>query len=215
MIRPLALALALAPLAAAADSTDHFSLTVARNPTGRTLIKVVEPEGALVEIYDAGRRVFADDVPCSFDARGEKYYRVSVRKGDKLWERKIPTRPGEIATLAVSFEPLAPPPPPRPAVMSDESFKALLIAVENTRIYKDKVSLVRSAARANWYEAGQLGRIIDLTPLSMDKMEMLRVLKDRLVDPENAFKVYGHLKLDGDKRRAKDILEPPAAPLAP
>lgn len=212
-LRTLLLVL-LPPIAAAQAEPITHTLASERHPERRTLLKVLEPEGAQVVIFDAGRRVFEDDVPCTFEAHGDKYYRVQVRKGDRVWEKKIAARPGEVATLSVRFPDEPPPSPPRGAVIGDADFKELLLAIDSTRIYKDKVELVRAAAKAHRFEASQAARLVDLTPLSMDKLEMLRALQGRIVDPENYFKIYAHLKLDGDKRKAREILEgePAASP---
>ncbi len=88
------------------------------------------------------------------------------------------------------------------------NFRALVGSIESTRIYKDKVKLVRTAALKNWFNSSQVGRILDFTTFSVDRMAMLRALRGRIVDPENAFKIYNYLRLDGEKVLAREILEP-------
>jgi hypothetical protein len=85
--------------------------------------------------------------------------------------------------------------------MSDESFRALVDAVNNEGFAEGKLNVIRSAAARNAFRAAQLRTIIDRLAFSATKLSALELGAPRLVDPENAFTLYEAFSFSADKSR--------------
>ena len=58
---------------------DAFRLDFEANPTGASSMKVVSPERARLQVWDGARMVHEDDVPTSFAANPDVFYRFVVQ----------------------------------------------------------------------------------------------------------------------------------------
>ena len=120
-----------------------------------------------------------------------------------------PRRPGEWQD---------PPPPPPPAgppphewrhdarPMNDDSFRALVDAVNHEGFAEGKLNVIQSASARNFFRTGQLKTLLDQLAFSATKLRALELGAPRLVDPDNAFMLYEAFTFSADKERAKEIL---------
>jgi hypothetical protein len=54
----------------------------------------------------------------------------------------------------------------------------------------------------------QVGTLVDLFTFSEDKLEVVRRVRGRIVDPDQAFQLYERFTFDSDKNELRNILQP-------
>jgi len=104
-------------------------------------------------------------------------------------------------------EPELPPEPAGPVSMAPARFKALLAETNGQAFSDDKLIVVRSATRDAFYNTAQVKALLNAFVHSSDKLDLLRVVAGRIVDPENTFTIYSSLVHSSDKDEARKILE--------
>ena len=90
--------------------------------------------------------------------------------------------------------------------MDDYHFAQFLSTLENESFSDDKLLFLRQVSTKNFFTCEQLGKIIDKFTFSDDKLEAVKILKSRLVDPENAFTLKDNFTFDSDKNRFMEII---------
>jgi hypothetical protein len=134
---------------------------------------------------------------------------------DQLWRWEPYAMPAQRPPRRPPPELEVPPPPPPPPAprarrgrpMDDGAFGALVGAVKGESFSERQVDVVRQAAARNFFTVGQVKALIDLVSFSATKLGVLEAVAPRVVDPENAFAVYGAFTFSADKDRAKQILQ--------
>jgi hypothetical protein len=109
-----------------------------------------------------------------------------------------------------------PPPPPPPRArewrhdarpMNEDSFRALVAAVNREGFAEGKLAVIEQAASRNFFRVGQLRVLLDQLAFSATKLRALELGAPRLVDPENAFMLHEAFTFSADKERAREILK--------
>jgi hypothetical protein len=91
--------------------------------------------------------------------------------------------------------------------MNPKSFSGLLNALAEQSIPKDQLYLIELAAFRNRFTSEQAMQLIETLRFSRHKLRILKVLRHRIIDPENHFfllKVFTHSL---DKKRASVLLK--------
>ena len=126
-----------------------------------------------------------------------------------------PRRPSMPPEMEVPQQQQPPPPPPPPRgrewrrearPMNEESFRALIGAVNNEGFAEGKLNVIQEAAARNFFRTAQLRTLIDQLAFSATKLRALELGAPRLVDPENAFTLHEAFTFSADKEQAKQIL---------
>ena len=125
-----------------------------------------------------------------------------------------PSMPPELEVPQQPPPPTPTPPGQRPRdwrrearPMGDETFRALLGAVNSESLSEGKLNVVEQAATRNVFRTGQVKALIDQMGFSATKQRTLELCAPRIVDPENAFTLYEAFTFSGDKEQAKQILK--------
>lgn len=220
--------------APAVESSDGYRIAYERNAGGATVIKVLAPEGAQCQVWDGRRLVAEDDLPMSFDARPDRFYRLMVKLADgQVWEKKVAAKHGQTASVWVTalapapapqvqtqvvvhevhhvhHEP--PPPPPPPAepmimVMSDPEFATLKNAIAAEDFSGEKLQVLETAVGPTFFTVAQVGQIIDLFDFGNDKVRAVEIISaSRIVDRQNAYQLYSHFDFSSEKEKVKRLL---------
>ena len=101
-----------------------------------------------------------------------------------------------------------PAPPAGPRAMEAARFDALVAAVRREPFPDGQRRVLDAAMPGAWFSVAQVGRLVDLFPFSRDKLEVLRRVRGRLVDPDQAAELYGRFTFDADRAEARDLLQP-------
>jgi hypothetical protein len=103
----------------------------------------------------------------------------------------------------------APAPAPVPAVhqpMTAGEFSTLVSNVEEESFADDKKSVIQIAAKSHWFTMDQLIRLVGLFNFSEDKVETVRMVYPKVVDPENAHNLLSAFTFSDDKQAVQRII---------
>ncbi len=91
--------------------------------------------------------------------------------------------------------------PPPPRSMKRGAFRSLIALLESTSFSSDKLDVVKTAAARNRFTVAQVGEILDTLDFSGDRLAAVKVLRERIVDPENGFLLARHFDFSTDKEK--------------
>jgi|SRR5689334_24824749 hypothetical protein len=170
---------------------------------GQALIEVASPAGARVDVREGEALVGRDSAPMTVKAEADHWYSIAARlPSGAAREAKVQARAGEVASLR--FTDVT---PQGPKAMSRDAFKDLVHALDEEAGDEAKLNLLRSAASHEWFTAAMAGVIIDHLAHRENKLSAVPVLKDRILDRENAFWLYQHFTWREDKAKVQEMLE--------
>jgi Domain of unknown function (DUF4476) len=118
----------------------------------------------------------------------------------------------------VSNAPLArgeasrPPPPPPPAQqpavqpITEAMLRSLGTSIRNEPFAEDQLSVLEEAAATQFFLVSQTQQVLRLFSFSKDRLKAMRLLRPRLLDMENSFKLYESFEFSSDKEELKRIL---------
>ncbi len=187
---------------------ETFDVGFEMNP--QATLRLLSPEGAHAEIWgDDGAYLGGFDVPCEVPARAGRFYRVVITaNGALIFDRKVELR--EYFRTVISFRGVvsAPQPQPQPQPQRPRSetldFPALVEAIKAESFSSAKLDVLRTAEAS--FTVDQVGQLIDLFTFSAEKVKVVELTQQRLIDRQNAFKLNSHFTFDADKKQVKAIL---------
>jgi hypothetical protein len=136
-------------------------------------------------------------------AEGDHWYTIAARlPSGEARETKVQARAGQIAS--VRFAQSA---PSGPQAMSRDEFKKFVHALDVEAGDAAKLALIKSAAAHEWFTAAMAGVLIDHVVHRENKLAAVPLLKDRILDKENAFWLYQHFTYREDKAKVQEMLE--------
>lgn len=208
-------------LAAPASAQEASAeLTFEPESQGRTLFKVLEPEDAACVVAEGGlsRRY---TVPFSLPAAEHSFYRFTCRLPDgSVWTQTLEPRPRQVNILRVKaraalgslINPLAPSalrkpaaPPAVPAPLDAESFNSLAAAIKQEGFSDGKLRVIQQAAASGYFTIAQVGQVVQLLSFSDDKINAVRILKPRILDPQNASQLQRLFSFSSDKQQVQQL----------
>ncbi|HEX8820333.1 MAG TPA: DUF4476 domain-containing protein [Archangium sp.] len=104
--------------------------------------------------------------------------------------------------------PPAPQPPPQPAVqpITEAMLRSLVVAIRNEPFAEDQLDVLGEAAPTQYFLVSQAQQLLRLFTFSKDRLKAMRLLRPRLLDMENSFKLYESFEFSTDKEELKRIL---------
>jgi hypothetical protein len=172
-----------------------------RSHAGRTVVEVTEPEGAQVQAFDGSALVADDTVPMAFDAQPDHYYRLVTRfPSGAVRDKKVQARAGRLLSVRLQEA-------KEPQAMSEKDFRELRAQFEHERGDTAKLSVLRTAAATAYFTTAQAASLIDRLEYREDKLAAIPILKDRILDRENAWQLYQHFTYREDKIKVQEMLE--------
>jgi hypothetical protein len=182
---------------------DEVALEYRTQSEGHSLIEVAGPVGARVDVKEGQALIGRDTAPMAVKAEPDHWYAIAARlPSGSAREAKVQARAGQVAS--VRFVDLA---PLGPQAMSREEFKAFLQAIDEEPGDQAKLNLLRSAAARQWFTSAMVGVLIDHFVYRENKLSAVPLLKDRILDRENAFWLYQHFTYREDKAKVQEMLE--------
>ena len=169
---------------------------------GQALIEVAAPPGARVDVREGQALVGRGTAPMAVKAQPDHWYMIGARlPSGAVREAKVQARAGQVASLRFVDVPQG------PQAMSREAFKGFLQALDEEPGDQGKLNLLRSAAAKQWFTSAMAGVLIDHIVYRENKLAAVPILKDRILDRENAFWLYQHFTYREDKAKVQEILE--------
>jgi hypothetical protein len=199
---PKAVARAAEP-AQVLSADDGIALEYRPQTDGRTMIEVRKPEGASVQVFDGPKLVDSETAPLSIEAQADHWYRVTAHlPSGALREKKVQGQAGQVATLTFADAGVR-----GPVALTHEEFHRLLNAIDIETGDKAKLSMLETAARHSWFSTAQAGALIDHVVYRDNKLLAVPLLKDRILDKQNAYLLYQHFTYREDKAKVQELLE--------
>jgi hypothetical protein len=203
--------------ASPAASPEPFKLESEPNADGATLVKVLQPEGAQLKIFEGRKSVHEDDIPTTYRATPDIFYRLVVQTKDgRSWEKKLSFARATTSSLTVVLPAAteehnhahheAPPASPLPQAMSEKDFNALKADINHEDFEHGKMNALQAAASTAYFNTSQVGQLIDVFDFSAAKVKVIELTHGHLMDQQNAYQLLTHLQFESDKRKAKAIL---------
>jgi hypothetical protein len=169
---------------------------------GHALIEVAAPAGARIDVREGQALIGRDTAPMAIKAEADHWYMIGARlPSGAVREAKVQARAGQVASLRFVDVPQG------PQAMSREAFKGFLQALDEEPGDQAKLNLLRSAASKQWFTSAMAGVILDHIVYRESKLAAVPILKDRILDRENAFWLYQHFTYREDKAKVQEILE--------
>ena len=99
-------------------------------------------------------------------------------------------------------------PPPQPVVypIADPALQNLLTAIKKEPFSNDKLRVLQQAAPVNYFLVAQLQQVLVRFDFPKDKLQAMRVLKPRILNPEQSFQLYSSFSFSSDKEELRKIL---------
>ncbi len=170
---------------------------------GHSLLEIASPLGARVDVREGQALIGRDTVPMTVKVQPDHWYAIAARlPSGTARDVKVQARAGLVAS--VRFIDLA---PQGPQAMSREAFKGFLQAVDEEAGDQAKLNLIRGAAGHQWFTSAMAGVLIDHIVYRENKLAAVPILKDRILDRENAFWLYQRFTYREDKAKVQEILE--------
>jgi hypothetical protein len=113
-----------------------------------------------------------------------------------------------LARVEPQRPPQAPPPPPQPAVqpITEAMLRSLVLAVRNEPFAEDQLNVLAQAAPTQYFLVAQTQQLLRVFTFSKDRLNAVRLLRPRLLDMENSYKLYESFEFTNDKDELKRIL---------
>lgn len=102
--------------------------------------------------------------------------------------------------------PPPPPPPLAPIGMCHDSFNALVASLDGEKNPDAQLFVLGNAAAANQFRAGQVQTILSRFTNDAFRLRAMGLLARRMIDPQNAFTLYGNLPGAFDKQAMQQLL---------
>jgi hypothetical protein len=108
----------------------------------------------------------------------------------------------------------APRPPPMPQPMpqplvqpiTEAMLRSLASSIRNEPFAEDQLAVLAEAAPTQYFLVTQTQQVLRLFSFSKDRLKAMRLLRPRLLDMENSFKLYESFEFSSDKEELKRIL---------
>ena len=102
--------------------------------------------------------------------------------------------------------PHQPPAPNQPWPMADQAFESLLSTLSGQAWARDRLGVLESAARANWFVVSQVVQVVQRFDFSHQRLDAVRLVKDRILDPQHNYLLYSAFPFASEKAELGRIL---------
>ncbi len=102
-----------------------------------------------------------------------------------------------------------PPPPPQQQVqpISDSMLRSVVSSIQNEPFPSDQLSVLQEVVSTQYFLVSQVQQVLPLFVHSKDRLKAMRLLRPRILDLENGYKLYGAFEFSNDKEELKRILQ--------
>lgn len=94
----------------------------------------------------------------------------------------------------------------RARAMRDKDFSMMYKIVKDISFDKNKIDMIRVACIGSSFNSNQCARLLSLFSFDDNKIEVLKVIKPRLVDVDNYKKIFDQFSFSSNKEKAAEIL---------
>ena len=91
--------------------------------------------------------------------------------------------------------------------MPDEDYRQLVNSINNESFEENKLSVLSSSAKYNYFSVDQIIGLMDLSAFSTWKLKTIEITYPFVVDKNNSFKIINALTFSEDKEKARKIMD--------
>ena len=91
--------------------------------------------------------------------------------------------------------------------MPEEDYRQLVNSINNESFEENKLSVLSSSAKYNYFSVDQIIGLMDLSAFSTWKLRTLEITYPFVVDKNNSFKIINALTFSEDKEKARKIMD--------
>ncbi len=84
--------------------------------------------------------------------------------------------------------------------------RSLVAAIRNEPFADDQLTVLEEAVPTQYFLVAQAQQLLRLFSFSRDRLKAMRLLRPRLLDMENGYKLYESFEFSNDKDELKRIL---------
>jgi hypothetical protein len=196
----------------AKEETDSYLLTRKKSETGETVLKILEPEGAMATIKSEKSQmpIHEAEIPTMKKGLPEGFYKIEVKNDAGKWEKKIEVKNGMEHLLYVkSLTPAKKEIKEEPAIkpMNETAFQELLKSIEDENYDDTRIEILDDAAGRNYFTCEQLVEILKPFSFDFNKITVCKTVYPKLVDKENFHIVYPSFTFSYSKTEIKEWIE--------
>jgi hypothetical protein len=96
--------------------------------------------------------------------------------------------------------------PSQPWPMGDQAFEALLSNMSREAWARDRLTILETAARTQWFVVSQVLRTLERFDFSQQRLQAVRLVEARILDPQNDYQLYTAFPSSADKEELGRIL---------
>jgi hypothetical protein len=184
-------------------SDDTSTVEYRGQAEGKSLLEVADPFGAQVEIHEGERLLSRDVAPMAVNVEVDHWYRVAARlPSGAVREKKVQARIGQVASVHFPDAP-----PTGPTAMAREEFKHLIDAIDREPGDAAKLAVLKTAAASSFFTTAMAGVLLEHIVHRESKLGVIPIVKDRILDKQNAYTLYQHFTYREDKAKVQEMLE--------
>ncbi|WP_223644019.1 DUF4476 domain-containing protein [Corallococcus sp. EGB] len=139
------------------------------------------------------------------DAKGRESIRAAMEELDKLSEY-VADAPPYVVNIPAPPQPM-PPPPPVVRPISDAQFRSITQAMVRESFPREKLRILSQVAPNENFLVSHILSVLGQFSFSGDKLEVVRLMRPTLLDPQNSYQLYQAFPFSNDKEKLQAILE--------
>ncbi|MBN9687249.1 MULTISPECIES: DUF4476 domain-containing protein [unclassified Corallococcus] len=151
---------------------------------------------------DRMEKALRDAMSRTRDAKGRDSIRNAMEELDKLSEYVDDAPP-----VVVSQPAPMPPPPPVVRPISDVQFRNITAAMVRESFPREKLRILSQVAPNENFLVTHILSVLGQFSFSNDKLEVVRLMRPTLLDPQNGYQLYQAFPFSNDKQQLQAILD--------
>ncbi|WP_158616775.1 DUF4476 domain-containing protein [Corallococcus sp. CA054B] len=136
------------------------------------------------------------------DAKGRESIRNAMEELDKLSEYVDKAPP-----VVVNHPAPMPPPPPVVRPITDQQFRNITAAMVRESFPREKLRILSQVAPNENFLVTHILSVLGQFSFSNDKLEVVRLMRPTLLDPQNGYQLYQAFPFSNDKQQLQAILD--------
>ncbi|NBD13704.1 MULTISPECIES: DUF4476 domain-containing protein [Corallococcus] len=141
------------------------------------------------------------------DNKGREGIRAAMEELDKLSEYIDDAAPYGTGLPPPGNIPLPPAPPPPPRPVAEAQFRSISQAMIRESSSREKLRILSQVAPNENFLVSHVLSLLEQFSFSSDKLEVVRLMRPTLLDPQNGYQLYQAFAFSSDKAKLQTILD--------
>ncbi|RKG75767.1 DUF4476 domain-containing protein [Corallococcus sp. CA049B] len=156
---------------------------------------------------DRMEKALRDAMSRTRDAKGRDSIRKAMEELDKLSEYVADAAPYGTGLPPPGPHQPMPPPPPVVRPITDQQFRSITQAMVRESFPREKLRILSQVAPNENFLVTHILSVLGQFSFSNDKLEVVRLMRPTLLDPQNGYQLYQAFPFSNDKAQLQAILD--------